>query len=902
MKLLAGQRTKLMEAGRALLVKQGRVEAYALMEEGGHRLFLMELEPGEAAFHSADEFGDITIEVYALEDAALEELSLAEEQAGTLVPLMRHWFQELICLPWLRLMADRGDEFLRAWVDGSVLRQAGQQTENLLEEFEENQGIFAMLAGVRFAAQDERLARRLMARRRHKRRLLDETVANLLGEDWVSVSGSGQGSAKLEEAVFLVRAVAHHLGMPEEDIALNKETVEKLDALGVLRRLVAKGGMEMRLIKLEKGWEGWDCGAMLGYFGEKKQLAALLPESPSSYKLVTRENMEGVTLTSEMAHSVSGDAFLVYPGLPDRKMGRLDFLRFMARHTWQTDWKAVLLAGLFMGLIPLLTPIVTETMFQDLIPILDRKGLATVTQVVLVAGFTTAALTTVRALAVLRLTAMGNLRGQAALFGRLLKLPPGFFRRFQSGELAERMQGLDRSVMLLTNESVGALLSFVCSFWSLGLMCYYSMKLTGMALLVWLVYLAISIFLLYRLTRAQRDMTTASNKTSGILAQIFAGLAKFRTKGSEEQAYHLWGQQFAIELGHNIRARRLKNISTVIAAMQPMLLTLILYYNGLLELATSQSGGGTAAEALGLGAKPMTAATFIAFQSAFTAFNTSLVAIMPILEGMSVIKPYLDNLLPILEEMPETSEERQEAGVLSGAIEVRNLTFGYVPESRVLDDVSFRIAAGEQVAIVGKSGCGKSTLIRLLLGFEMPRQGAVYYDGQDLSELSLPSVRSQMGVVLQNGQLMSGDILHNIIGTNNLTLDDAWEAAEAAGIAEDIRQMPMQMNTIVSEGSTNISGGQRQRILIARALALKPSIIVCDEATSALDNRTQAIVTKSLDKLHATRIIVAHRLSTIRHADRIIVLDKGRIAETGSFQELVDKGGLFASFVKRQVA
>ena len=902
MKLLAGQRTKLMEAGRALLVKQGRVEAYALMEEGGHRLFLMELEPGEAAFHSADEFGDITIEVYALEDATLEELSLAEEQAGTLVPLMRHWFQELICLPWLRLMADRGDEFLRAWVDGSVLRQAGQQTENLLEEFEENQGIFAMLAGVRFAAQDERLARRLMARRRHKRRLLDETVANLLGEDLVSVSGSGQGSAKLEEAVFLVRAVAHHLGMPEEDIALNKETAEKLDALGVLRRLVAKGGMEMRLIRLEKGWEGWDCGVMLGYFGEKKQLAALLPESPSSYKLVTRENMEGVTLTSEMAHSVSGDAFLVYPGLPDRKMGRLDFLRFMARHTWQTDWKAVLLAGLFMGLIPLLTPIVTETMFQDLIPILDRKGLATVTQVVLVAGFTTAALTTVRALAVLRLTAMGNLRGQAALFGRLLKLPPGFFRRFQSGELAERMQGLDRSVMLLTSESVGALLSFACSFWSLGLMCYYSMKLTGMALLVWLAYLAISIFLLYRLTRAQRDMTTASNKTSGILAQIFAGLAKFRTKGSEEQAYHLWGQQFAIELSHNIRARRLKNISTVIAAMQPMLLTLILYYNGLLELATSQSGGGTAAEALGLGAKPMTAATFIAFQSAFTAFNTSLVAIMPILEGMSVIKPYLDNLLPILEAVPETSEERQEAGVLSGAIEVRNLTFGYVPESRVLDDVSFRIAAGEQVAIVGKSGCGKSTLIRLLLGFEMPRQGAVYYDGQDLSELSLPSVRSQMGVVLQNGQLMSGDILHNIIGTNNLTLDDAWEAAEAAGIAEDIRQMPMQMNTIVSEGSTNISGGQRQRILIARALALKPSIIVCDEATSALDNRTQAIVTKSLDKLHATRIIVAHRLSTIRHADRIIVLDKGRIAETGSFQELVDKGGIFASFVKRQVA
>ena len=902
MKLLAGQRIKLIEAGRALLVKQGRIEAYALMEEGSHRLFLMELKPGEAAFHSADEFGEITIEVYAMEEAELEELSLAEAQASILLPLMRHWFRELICLPWLRLMADLGDEILKTWADGSVLGQSGQQPENLLQEFEKNQGIFSMLAGVRFASQDKRLARRLKERRKHKRRLLDETLGNLLGEDWVSVSdSSGQGNAKLEETVFLVRAVAHHLGMPEEDIALNKETAKKLDALGVLRRLVAKGGMEMRLIRLEKGWEGWDCGAMLGYFGEQKQLAALLPVSPSSYRLVTGDNMEGVLLTSEMARLVSGDAFLVYPGLPDRKLRRRDFLRFMVRHTWQTDWKSLILAGLFMGHIPLLTPIVTETMFQDLIPILDRKGLATVTQVVLVAGFTTAALSTVRSLAVLRLTSLGTLRGQAALMGRLLKLPPGFFRRFQSGELAERMQGLDRAAMLLTSESVGALLSFACSFWSLGLMCYYSVKLTGIALLVWLTYLAVSALLLYKLTGAQRDMTEAGNKTSGILAQIFAGLAKFRTKGTEEQAYHLWGRQFAIELGNNIRVRRLKNISTVIAAMQPMLLTLILYYNGLLELAASQSGGA-AAEALGLGTRSMTAATFIAFQSAFTAFNTSLVAIMPILESMTVIKPYFDNLRPILEEEPETSEEKQEAGALSGAIEVRNLTFGYLPDSKVLDDVSFRIAAGEQVAIVGKSGCGKSTLVRLLLGFELPRQGAVYYDGQDLSELSLPSVRSQMGVVLQNGQLMSGDILHNIIGTNNLTLEDAWAAAEAAGIAEDIRQMPMQMHTIVSEGSSNISGGQRQRILIARALALKPSIIVCDEATSALDNRTQAIVTRSLDKLHATRIIVAHRLSTIRHADRIIVLDKGRIAETGSFQELVEKGGIFASFVRRQVA
>ena len=220
----------------------------------------------------------------------------------------------------------------------------------------------------------------------------------------------------------------------------------------------------------------------------------------------------------------------------------------------------------------------------------------------------------------------------------------------------------------------------------------------------------------------------------------------------------------------------------------------------------------------------------------------------------------------------------------------------------MLHDVSFHVAAGEHVAIVGRSGCGKSTLVRLLLGFESPTGGAVYYDGQDLADLDLPSVRTQMGVVLQNGQLMTGAIYHNIVGASDLTLDDAWAAAEAAGVAEDIREMPMQMQTIISEGSTNISGGQRQRILIAKALAMKPAIIICDVATSALDNRTQAIVTESLDKMKATRIVVAHRLSTIRHADRILVLDKGSIAESGTFDELVAKDGLFASFVKRQVA
>lgn len=434
------------------------------------------------------------------------------------------------------------------------------------------------------------------------------------------------------------------------------------------------------------------------------------------------------------------------------------------------------------------------------------------------------------------------------------------------------------------------------------------LAMAAAALFIWAIYLVLSGFVISRLINAQRNMAEAKNKTSGILQQIFTGLMKFRVKGAEEQAYHLWGEKFAEEWKWNYSARVLKNYNAVIVAVQPILLALVLYYFGLRELAeTTKAGVASGAEktledvfAVG---ELMSVATFIAFQAAYTAFNASLNAIMPVLEQLSVVRPLIENLKPILDAEPEVVEEKMEADVLSGAFTVKHLSFSYgegLPE--VLHDLSFSVAAGEHVAIVGRSGCGKSTLIRLLLGFESPTSGAIYYDGQDLADLDLPSVRVQMGVVLQNGQLMTGDIYRNIVGASDLTLDDAWAAEEAAGIADEIREMPMQMQTVVSEGSTNISGGQRQRILIAKALAMKPAIVVCDEATSALDNRTQAIVTESLDRLKATRVIVAHRLSTIRHADRISVLDEGRIAESGTFDELVAKNGLFASFVKRQVA
>lgn len=906
MKLIAGERFRLHNDNTYIKLVSGKLEAYAVTrkKQSFRQIFLTEITPGQAAFPSMDEFEQIDVLIYAVEDSELTETVLAEATAEELLPLMRQWFAALISLPWLRLLADKGDEVLRKWADGSVLAGHEQDPEALLEDFADNEGIFAMLLGVRFSAQDKRLSMQMESRAKQKTRLVNETISGLLGETVAPEEETGSGNTALEDAVFIVRCAAQALKMPFGSIQMAPEMVRKLDQLGLLHRLVEKGGMQMRLVRLQPDWYTGDSGVLLGFFGEKKELVAFVPETPVRYRMMSRERPEGIPVTDEIAKEINTDAFLCYPGLPARKISTSEFLRFMVRQCWKQDWRTILAVSLVAGLIPLLTPIVTETIFKDIIPILDRKGLATVTQVVMVSGFTTATLNTVRSVALLRLSTSADMNVKPALISRVLSLPVNFFRTLQTGELASRILGLEQVIQLISEEIVGVIFSFLFSFWSLALMCYYSVKLTAISVVIWAIYLFAVWLIMSRLVRAQRKMTTAKNRTQGILQEIFTGLVKFRVRGAEEQAYHLWGERFSEEWKWNYKSRWLKNYNSIITAVQPVLLSLVLYYFAFKEMGEtmSQGTGNVVTDALGAG-EAMTAATFIAFQAAYSAFNASLNAVIPAAESVSVVKPILENIQPILDVAPESSDERPDADVISGAIEVRDLRFAYGPGMpEVLKGISFRIGAGEHVAIVGKSGCGKSTLIRLLLGFEKPLGGAVYYDGQNLAEMNAASVRSQLGVVLQNGQLMTGDIYRNIIGINDLTLDDAWAAAEAAGIADDIREMPMQMQTIVSEGSTNISGGQRQRILIARALAMKPSVIICDEATSALDNRTQAIVSRSLDKLKATRIVVAHRLSTIRNADRIIVLDQGRVAESGTFDELLKQNGIFASMVKRQVS
>lgn len=295
-------------------------------------------------------------------------------------------------------------------------------------------------------------------------------------------------------------------------------------------------------------------------------------------------------------------------------------------------------------------------------------------------------------------------------------------------------------------------------------------------------------------------------------------------------------------------------------------------------------------------------ADYYAFTAAYGMVSAAFSSLVGLGLQIARIRPIMEVSKPILEAVPEVSEDKEIVTKISGSIEISHMTFRYEDgASNVLDDVSVKIRPGQYVAVVGKTGCGKSTLLRILLGFETVQKGAVYYDGKDISKIDLKSLRKNIGVVTQDGKLFQGDIFSNIvISAPWLSMEDAWEAAEVAGIADDIRDMPMGMSTMISEGSGGISGGQKQRLMIARAVAPKPKVLMFDEATSALDNITQKKISAALDKLNCTRIVIAHRLSTIRQCDRIIVLDGGKIVEDGTYEELLENKGFFAELVERQ--
>jgi NHLM bacteriocin system ABC transporter ATP-binding protein len=649
-----------------------------------------------------------------------------------------------------------------------------------------------------------------------------------------------------------------------------------------LRDIARASGIRTRQVLLRGPWWRDDHGPMLGYLTEGKRPVALVPRN-GGYDLHDGETGTVRRINRELGFALEPFAFVFYRPLPGTKITGRDLVHFGLSNC-RPELRLVLLTGIAGGLLNLAIPIFTGMVFDTIIPSAQRGQLVQITMLLMAGALAAGMFDVTRSLALLRLDGRMGATLQAAIWDRLLSLPVPFFRRYSAGDLADRANGIDVIRQGLTGTVTNSIVSGIFSVFNLGLMLYYSWKLAVVAMGLVLIALIVMAVVGYAQLRHSRELSQTAGKLSGQVLEFITGVAKFRASGSEARAFAAWTRGYSRQKQLLWSTRTISNsfsvFNSVFFVLAPMSIFFAVYYW------TGRIGAGD----------------FMAFNSAFgQLFNASLAMAGAILQVYSFV-PLFERAKPILLTAPEIDSAKADPGELAGSVEVSHLAFRYSEDGPlILKDVSLKIEAGEFVAIVGPSGCGKSTLFRMLLGFERPEGGSVFYDGQDLKGLDLNSVRRQIGVVLQNSTLFRGDIFANIVGSKPLTLDDAWEAARLAGLDKDLRQMPMGMHTVVSDGGGGLSGGQRQRLMIARAIVSRPRVLFFDEATSALDNNTQAVVSRSLEGLKATRIVIAHRLSTVQNADRIYVFDEGSVVQSGTFAELIEQEGLFATLARRQL-
>ena len=670
------------------------------------------------------------------------------------------------------------------------------------------------------------------------------------------------------------------------DITLRvpSQSLGGLDSLEALMRLARASRVRVRPVTLSSRWWEHDTGAFIAFAQNDGRPLAVVPDSPRTHKLIDPADRTARTVTEALARQLAPVAYVLYRPFPIKELGWWDTFKFGCKGLAGDFW-TVLIMGICGGLLGMVSPIVTGLIFDSIVPSAERSQLMQMLVALVVVALVTTAFHLTRALAVLRVEGRMDSEIQSAVWDRLLSLPAPFFRGYTAGDLANRANGINAMRRILSGTILNSLLTFVFSLFSFGLLFYYDWTLalivTGVVLVAIIFTAVLGIWEL----RFQRPLTDLQGRISGLVLQIISGINKLHVAGAEERAFKSWADVFGRQKRLAYKSRLIRNILTTFNGGLPILGTGLIFYWMVFNGHQLSTGG------------------YMAFSTAFGNFLSAMLSMTMSFMSLLQIIPLYDRAKPILHSLPEFDENSTDPGPISGAVEISHLNFRYSAEGPlILRDVNINIQPGEFVALVGPSGSGKSTLLRLLLGFEEPEAGAVYYDGQDLSELDKQAVRRQIGVVLQSGKLTPGDILTNIIGSANLTEEDAWEAAARSGLDADIKAMPMGMHTVVSEGSGTLSGGQTQRLLIARAIVKKPRIVFLDEATSALDNRTQAIVTESLQSLKSTRIAIAHRLSTIQHADRIVVLRAGQVVETGTFDELMKLQGEFFALARRQMA
>ncbi len=641
-------------------------------------------------------------------------------------------------------------------------------------------------------------------------------------------------------------------------------------------------GLMRRDVRLDGAWYRDAFGPMLAFRGEDGKAIALLPKPFLGYWFRDPESGKKCDLNRKTAAQFDKDAICFYRPLPLKKLGIPDLIVYMKDCLSTGDYITLIVLTFAATLFGLLMTNITRALTGF---VLESGNLSLLlgTAVFMISAILSSQLIgATRQLMMDRIEIKTSLAVEAAMMMRILNLPASFFRQYSSGELSSRYGAVNQLCDLLLGNVFSTGLGALMSLLYITQIFHYAPALVTPALLIILTSLAVSVLSTLTQMRISRQIMEKSAKENGLSYSLITGVQKIKLAGAEKRAFAKWGRAHAEAASLSYNPPVLIRANTAISTAISLIGTIVLYY---LAVTTSVSPS-----------------EYIAFNTAFGAVTAAFASLTGVALSIARIRPILEMAEPILKTEPESSENKSMVTKLSGNIELSNVYFRYNKNMPyVVNGMSLKIRAGEYIAIVGATGCGKSTLVRLLLGFETPERGAIYYDGRDMSGLDLRSLRRKIGTVTQDGSLFQGDIYSNIvISAPHLSREEAWEAAEIAGIADDIRAMPMGMETLIAEGQGGISGGQKQRLMIARAVAPKPKILIFDEATSALDNRTQKQVSEALDQLKCTRIVIAHRLSTIKNCDRILVLSGGQILEDGTYDELIAKNGFFAELVERQ--
>lgn len=880
---LKGNEVLVLDEPSALwIIERGGVAVFgAALHHGvpaGRRRFFFSSGAGEALFGlpAAEQDGRPAVIAVALAETTLRRVSLTP--AGALTGGVERAAAEL-SRPWVeRWNASVGPVAQPAEPALGSPEAHGAGTMALLAEFHG-----ALLLRLRELDQQERQSERA---RLLDRELRSQEAARQAVAELTAVLEPDRGDEALGSDLFAAaQAVARAVGMDLRRPAAWEETA-LADPVEVIARA---SRVRVRQVVLHDSWWRQDCGPLLGFLGPERTPVALLPVSPRRYQLLDPATSLRRRVDAGLAAALEPQAYAFYRPLPARSIGGLDLLRFALAGRGR-DLVLIFATACAATLLGMLTPQAMAVLVDQAIPGADRSLLRQIGLGLLAAALGVTVFRLAQGIAMMRLETAADARTQSAVWDRLLGLQLSFFRRFSTGDLQSRVTAISQIRSHLGGATLRSLFSSLVLLLNLGLLLYYSPLLTLVAVGAALVSGAIAVVSGLMILRRMRLILELQGRFFGLMVQLISGVAKLRVAAAEERAFGRWAREYARLLRLELRQRRIQDAVEVINIAVSTVSAIILF--ALVEALIRRAAGGPT----------LTAGVFLAFYATYGTFIGAIVSLSTTITDVMAIAILRERARPILEAAPEVNERKTDPGRLAGRIELQQLTFRYEGDGPiVLDEVSLCVEPGQFIALVGPSGSGKSTLFRLLLGFETPESGTISYDGQDLGGLDVQALRRQMGVVLQNGRINAGSIHENIACNTQVSLNDAWQAARDAGFEQDIAAMPMGLHTVISEGGTNLSGGQRQRLLLARALVHKPAILLLDEATSSLDNTTQAIVSESLRQLRISRLVIAHRLSTIRRADRIYVIDSGRVVEAGTFDELGRQSGLFSRLMARQL-